>query len=196
MRSPVYWHPFLYRLAMKVLYGRYFKIRYRTIADIIPMNAKVVEVCAGDGYLYKHYLRSKNIEYNGLDINSTFVKHAEKNKIQFSIHNILKEPVPSADYIIIQASLYQFIPHEHLIMRKLLDAANHFLIVAEPIRNLADSDNFFIRMFAKYSANPGAEHAVNRFTEDTLLTCFKEYSELMEVKKIENGREMLGVFKK
>jgi hypothetical protein len=196
MRSPVYWHPAVYHLIMKLLYGKFFRARYEAIAKLIPESATIVEVCAGDGYLYQNYLSKKNIHYTGLELNPAFVNAARKRRFPFHLSNLITDEVPSADYVIIQASLYQFIPDEHRIIRKLLHAANKTLIIAEPIRNLSDSSNSFVKFLAKYSANPGDTHATKRFNRSTLLECFSHYPEFKKSFEIEGGREMVGIFQK
>jgi len=104
MRSPVYWHPSIYRIVMKFLYGKSFKARYKAISEIIPDNISVVEVCAGDGYLYECFLKKKNILYSGLDINPVFVSTAKRKGMPFFLHDLTKEAIPLSDYVIIQAS--------------------------------------------------------------------------------------------
>ena len=196
MRSPVYWHPYIYRLFIKILYGKNFNARYSAVADLIPENSTVIEVCPGDGYLYEYYLSKKNIKYSGLDINSDFVRAAGNRHIPFILHNLFTEEIPHADYIVIQASLYQFIPQEHFIIKKLLNAANSTLIISETVRNLSESKNPLVAFLAKYSANPGKGHTPKKFNRDTLLACFNKYPEFKEMKEIEGGREIIGVFRK
>ena len=196
MRSPVYWHPVIYNGIMKMLYGTYFQDRYKAIAEIIPDNASITEICAGDAYLYLNYLKKKNINYTGLDINSVFVRSAQKKNISFKQFNLMTDEVPLSDYVIIQASLYQFIPNEDIIISKLLASTKKVLIIAEPVRNLSDSNNPLISFFAKYSANPGNNHVHNRFNAQTLSTCFRKYPQLSELNEIKGGREMVGVFRK
>lgn len=196
MRSPVYWHPLIYQFTMRLLYGNFFEARYRAIADLIPDGSSVVEACAGDGYLYRHYLKAKRIDYTGLDINPAFLSSARSRHIPFIYCDLAEDAVPPADYIVIHASLYQFIPQEHEILRKLLRSANQALIVAEPVRNLADSSNRLISYLAKHSADPGERHTARRFNRDTLLACFKAYPEFQELKEIDGGRELIGVFRK
>ncbi len=196
MTSPVYWHPVLYHYVMKFLYGKNFESRYETISDFIPPGVSVTEVCSGDAYLFRKYLRKKNIKYTGLDINPAFVRYGKKNNVSMEIHNLLTDKIPAADYVIIQASLYQFIPKQKIIIRKLLDATAKYLLIAEPIRNLADSDNPIISFLAKYSANPGNEHAIQRFRKNSLLELFQEFPEFKKAFEIKGGREMIGIFKK
>ncbi len=196
MTSPVYWHPAIYHRLMKILYGNYFEARYKSIADLIPDYATVTEVCAGDAYLFKNYLKIKNVKYTGLDINSSFVKHGQKNNIQIFEFDLLKDEVPVSDYIIIQASLYQFIPEHEFIVRKLLASTKKTLLIVEPIRNLALSSNRVVAFIAKYSANPGENHKIHRFNRETLMAFFRQFEEFESTKEIEGGRELIGIFRK
>jgi len=196
MTSPVYWHPLFYQSVMRVLYGKHFEERYRALAELIPENVSVTEVCMGDAYLYRHYLKQKNIEYVGLDMNPVFVAGALRRDIDAHYHNVAADPIPSADYIIMQASLYQFMPEHKPIVKKLLDAATNTFILAEPVKNLAASSNPLLSCIGKYSANPGHKHAVNRFNRDSLLDFFHQFKEFKESKEIKGGRELIGIFKK
>ncbi|MBI2968953.1 MAG: hypothetical protein HYY40_14220 [Bacteroidetes bacterium] len=196
MRSPVYWHPYLYHLAMRFLYGRFFEERYSAIADLIPLDSDVCEVCMGDAYLYWNYLAKKSVTYCGLDINEIFVSHAIEKGVNADIHNLVRDPVPVADYIIMQAGLYQFIPCHKEILGKLISSAGKRVIVSEPIVNLSDSRNWFIAMIARLSANPGTGHPTQRFSRESLLGVFNEFSEFSETHEIRGGRELIGVFEK
>lgn len=196
MRSPVYWHPLLYKTIMQFLYGSSFEERYKAIAALIPDGALVTEVCAGDAYLYKNYLQKKNVVYLGLDINSVFLKHAQQSNIPFKLFDLRKDLIAKSDFVIIHASLYQFIPEEDRIMQKLLDAANKVLIISEPIRNLSDSSNSIIRFLAKKSANPGKAHTTQRFNEKAFRGFCSKYPSLSSLFSIKGNREMIAVFKK
>ena len=196
MKSIVYWHPFTYNLIMRLLYGSNFEERYKSIANIIPNNASVVEVCAGDGYLYRHYLKNKNVTYVGYDINPALVRASQKKGISMLLCNLFEDQVPMADYVLIQASLYQFIPRENEIITKLLNSARIALIVAEPVKNLSDSSNPIIRFLARRSANPGSGHVAKRFNSDTLRFCFTKYPEFRDWIEVKGGREAIGVFRK
>ena len=196
MTSPIYWHPAIYNRLMKLLYGKYFEARYEAIADLIPDGASVTEVCAGDAYLFRNYLRKKNVKYTGLDINPSFVRHAQRNNVPMSEHDLVRDEVPASDYIIIQASLYQFMPEHELIVRKLLASAKNVLLVVEPIRNLASSSNPIVTFIAKYSANPGKEHKVHRFNKETLMDFFRQFEEFKSAQEMEGGRELVGIFRK
>ena len=196
MSSPVYWHPFLYQTAMRILYGKHFEGRYKTLVELIPRNSSVTEVCMGDAYLYRNYLREKNVKYIGLDINPIFIASALKLGVFAKHHNLITDNIPRADYTVIQASLYQFIPEQASIIKKLLHATNNTLFIAEPIKNLATSQNPVLSFIGKYSTNPKNQHAISRFNKNSLLAFFHQFNEFKEAIEIKGGRELIGVFKK
>jgi len=65
---------------MKLLYRSFFDERYKRIAELIPENAHVVELCMGDAYLYEYYLKNKHVTYTGIDLNPVFIKAARKKE--------------------------------------------------------------------------------------------------------------------
>jgi hypothetical protein len=191
--SLVYAHPWLYQGLMRALYGRGFDARYRAISALIEPGSEVFEVCAGDGYLYEHYLRSKGIRYAGGDISDVFVKHAQRRRVPIVAHDLTKDPTPAADYVVIQASLYQFIPHHARIIEGLLGSARRSLIVAEPIVNLSTSASGWVRWLAQRSANPGDGHKAARFDAASLDAALRErFGDRIEYSAaIAGGRERL-----
>lgn len=196
MRSPIYWNSTLYHLAIRQSAGKYFSQRYLALAELIPENASVTEVCLGDAYLYSNYLARKQVNYLGLDINNAFVRSAIRKDIPARIFDVMTEEVDPADYVIMQGSLYQFIPEEKRIIRNLLNAAKKQLIISEPVKNRAQSNNPLISFLAKYAVNPGTGHARERFTETTLVECFQCFPEFKEAKTIPGGIDMIGIFEK
>lgn len=193
--SYIYRHPFIYQLAMRLLYGKNFYSRYKAIAEIIPEDSTVIDVCCGDCYLYRNYLKRKNINYLGLDINPIFVNKAKEKGINARVFDLHRDELPTAPYIILQASLYQFIPEHKKIIEKLLYSASKNLIIAEPIRNLSDSKCKLISYFAKKAANPGTGDMEKRFNEKSLTEVFYQYGKQLKTRfKIDGGREMIGIF--
>ena len=58
MKSITYWHPFLYKILMKLLFRGSYNSRYLEIANIIDNNSSVIDVCCGDAKLYE-FLKKK-----------------------------------------------------------------------------------------------------------------------------------------
>jgi hypothetical protein len=193
--SPVYWHPFIYGVFMRLLYGRGFSDRYHAVAARIPINASLLELCAGDCLLYTRFLVQKKISYTACDINPIFINAARKKGISAIRLDVLNETLPNADIVLMQASLYQFIPHQKAIVDKMLEAARKRVIIVEPVKNLSDSQNPMIAFLARRSANPGTGNKTTRFNAETFSVFLKDNypSLIIEKALIASGREMLAV---
>src|SRR6185369_13287964 len=125
---------------MLLLYGRHYPARYRVICDLIPSGSSVLDLCCGPAILYHRYLRAKSVRYTGLDINQKFIDRLIRSGGLGKLWDLRgDEPLPAADYVIMQASLYHFLPDPSTIVNRMLQAAHKRVIIAEPIRNLATS---------------------------------------------------------
>lgn len=174
------------------MYGQYYLKRYSHLASIIPSNVSVTDLCCGDSSLYHYALKGKN-RYTGMDINPLYNVNDQNCKIIKA--DILKDSIPISDYVIIQGSLYQFIPNHKEIINKMLDSARYKVIISEPVINLVNSKNKIISTIAKYSANPGTGNKNYRFTKESLNNdlqkYFKQYIE--NIYFIAGGRDMVVV---
>jgi SAM-dependent methyltransferase len=165
-----------YELAMRLLYGRYYNSRYQAIADIIEPETSVLDLCCGPGTLFTRYLTHKRVIYTGLDLNPTFVQRLCSRGVNAEVRDLTnEEPLPPADYVIMQASLYHFLPDPSPVVNRMLRAARRNLIVAEPVRNLASSNNPLLRLAGRLLTNPGSGLQASRFTESSLDAFFKAY---------------------
>jgi hypothetical protein len=178
---------------MRALYGRGFQARYRSLSALIEPDADVFEVCAGDAYLYERYLGPRGIRYRGGDLNPAFVRHAQRRGVPLSLLDLREDEVPAADYVVIQASLYQFMPDERALIDKLLRSARRMLLVAEPIRNLSSSGPRVLRWLAQRSADPGDGHKATRFDERGLDALFQTHyrDRIAHVAVTPGGREKI-----
>src|SRR5215471_3027055 len=145
-------------------YGRGYRERYRAIADLIPQRSTVLDVCCGPGILYQRYLRQKSVVYTGLDINEKFVRRVIGYGGAGEVCDLRSErPLPPADYVVMQASLYHFLPDPTAIISRMLAAARTALIVAEPVRNLTHSRSRPVRWLARSITDPGVGIQPYRF---------------------------------
>lgn len=189
--SLIYRNASVYELAMLLLYGRHYTSRYRAIAELIPTGSSVLDVCCGPAFLYHRYLRAKSVRYTGLDINQGFITQLIRRGGSGRVWDLRsKEMLPSSDYVIMQASLYHFLPDASEVVDRMLQAARKRVIIAEPIRNLAASNSRLLSLLARLLTNPGVgEHSL-RFTETTLAEFFSGYeSRVVESFSIAGGRE-------
>jgi SAM-dependent methyltransferase len=153
---------------MIALYGRHYAARYIAIADLIPAGSSVLDLCCGPGILYSRYLKPKVAAYTGLDINPRFIARVSRNGGQGIVWDLrAKHPLPSADSVVIQASLYHFLPDATPVLHRMLRAARERVVIAEPVRNLATSRNPLLAAVARRQTDPGLGARPRRFTETT-----------------------------
>ena len=185
----------LYELAMLLLYGRHYPSRYRAIADLIPADRSLVDLCCGPALLFNRYLRAKNVRYTGLDINEGFIRKLIRNGGSGQVWDLRKDdPLPRADYVMMQASLYHFLPDASSVVERMLDAATRQVIIAEPIRNLTDSKSPVFARLGQFFTNPGVGEQPHRFTEASLDELFSVYASQVERSfLIAGGREKVYV---
>lgn len=180
---------------MLLLYGRHYTSRYRAIADLIPAGSSVLDLCCGPAHLYQRWLRAKSIQYTGLDINKNFIARLLRRGGSGRVWDLRSsEALPNADYVIMQASLYHFLPDASQVVDRMLAASRKRVIIAEPIRNLATSDSRLVSLLGRLFTNPGVgEHAL-RFTEESLAGFFTSYeSRIVQSFTIAGGREKVYV---
>src|SRR5258708_32929644 len=70
--SVIYRYSWLYEACIFVRYRQHYRDRCRALAELIPANSSVVDVCCGPATLYFDHLRKKNVQYTGLGINAGF----------------------------------------------------------------------------------------------------------------------------
>lgn len=196
--SLIYKHPTLYEAAMLVLYGRHYFSRYRAISQLIPEGASVLDVCCGPGILYSRYLSKKRVSYMGLDMNKGFVERLKAAGVDARLWDLRNvEALPSADYVVMEASLYHFLPNAAPIVDRMLDASRRQVIIAEPIANLATSRVGILAKLGRRFTDSGHGEEALRFTEETLDALFSKYGSVVkESFVIPGGREKVFVLEK
>ncbi|MFH1742226.1 MAG: methionine biosynthesis protein MetW [bacterium] len=190
MRSPTYWHPLFYQTAMRLLYGRGFADRYRAVASAIPTGCSVVDICCGDAYLFRRFLSEEAVTYLGLDINPVFVRWLLRRGVPAREFDVRSDAIPEADVILMQASLYQFIPDERKILDKMVSSARRCVVLAEPIKNLSTSSSPVLSWLGRRLTDPGTGEVPSRFDTDRLGRLVEPYkTDMFEL--IAGGRESL-----
>jgi SAM-dependent methyltransferase len=168
--SLIYRNAVVYGWVMRALYGRHHGERLRAVAEQVPVGSSVLELCCGPGELYERHLRTRVSGYIGLDVNPRFVSGltaagASAWRVDLTDPRVA---LPHADVVIMQASLYHFLPDADAIVRRMLAAAGRCVIVSEPIRNLSSSTLPLVGAIGKRAADPGVGGHAERFTEATL----------------------------
>lgn len=187
-----------YELVMRALYGRHYVDRLRAVAAEIPEGSSVVELCCGPGTLYTRFLRPRVSAYVGLDLNARFVGALRRRGVDARATDLARsqEPLPAAEVVVMQASLYHFLPDAAAIVDRMLEAASERVIVSEPVRNLATSTNPVISALGRRAADPGGGGAERRFSEETLSTLMDRYcGSILKESFIPGGREKLYVLR-
>ncbi len=187
-----------YELLMRALYGRHYEARMAAVADEVPEGASVLELCCGPGTLYRHYLAQRARSYVGLDFNPGFVDRLRRQGLDVRQTDLARseEALPRAEVVIMQASLYHFLPEPRPIVDRMLAAASDRVVVSEPVRNLASSANPLIGLLGRRGADPGVGGAERRFTEVSLDELFERYqARVVGASLIPGGREKLYVLR-
>jgi SAM-dependent methyltransferase len=185
-----------YELLMRALYGRHYADRMRAVAGEVPEGASVLELCCGPGTLYLRFLRTRTRNYIGIDVNPRFVEQLKRRGVDARRLDLAAgdEPLPQADVVILQASLYHFLPRPERIIDRMLAAARDRAIVSEPVRNLASSNLPLVGRLGRSAADPGVGGHAQRFTEATfeaLMACYRE--RILNSFPIPGGREWVYV---
>lgn len=194
--SLIYRSPRCYELVMRALYGRHYSARMRVLAEQVPPGCSVLELCCGPGTLYWRHLRQRTSAYIGIDVNARFVAALRRGGADARIVDLARssEPLPEADIVLIQASLYHFIPEAGAIIDRMLAAARNRVVVSEPVRNLASSEIPIIRLLGRRAADPGVGGHAQRFTEETLDQLMGPFRDrLLSAFTIPGGREKVFV---
>jgi SAM-dependent methyltransferase len=180
---------------MVALYGRHYAARYGAVSSLIPDNASVLEVCCGPGHLYQRYLRGRGIAYHGIDINPRFVARVARLGGTAQVADITELAVlPEADHVVMQASLYHFLPDPGPVVDRMLAAARRSVIVAEPVKNLSTSGVPVLSWLARLHADPGSGGHGDRFSAESLERFMARYSDRIQKSfLIPGGRERVYV---
>ena len=110
----IYRFPTLYRLAMRVGYGADAEARYPLVADLVAdrtgQPSHILELCCGDLALYRHLLRRGLARsYLGLEQSPAMLRLARRRGVDVRAFDVRAAgELPTADTVIMQASLYQF----------------------------------------------------------------------------------------
>jgi hypothetical protein len=185
-----------YELAMLALYGRHYLARYEAIANLIEPRSTVLDLCCGPAILYRRYLRQKAIDYTGFDLNELFIRKLIQAGAQGETRDLLSdEDLPANDYVIMQASLYHFLPNPEPVLRRMMSASKRALIISEPVRNLTNSKSRVVRLLSGRMTNAGRGNQVHRFDEESLDTVFAKLDWMpTSTFFISGGREKVYLF--
>jgi SAM-dependent methyltransferase len=196
--SFVYRNQATYELLMLLLYRAHYACRYHSVAELIPAGASVLDVCCGPAVLYDRHLKKKYVSYTGLDVNDKFIAKARTKGIAM-IHGDVTamSELPRADIVVMQASLYHFLPNKvSSVVEKMLKAAKSKLIIAEPVRNLSSSTLGCLARLAQRHTDAGSGPCTRRFDEFLLASSMAQFASIIEGSfPIPGGRELVYVLR-
>jgi SAM-dependent methyltransferase len=194
----IYRSRLLYNLIMSILYGVHVGRRHKLIADTIPDGVSVLDVCCGPCGLQRSLRKRTAIRYVGIDASGFFVESARRRGIEALLVDIRSEAIPRGfDWVVMQASLYQFHPDEKSLIERLLKASNSRVVIAEPIRNVSGSVLAPLAAVAAGLTAIGPGQEGFRFTEESLDACMGEYLKCIISKGyIPGGREKYFILDK
>jgi SAM-dependent methyltransferase len=192
--SLIYRNALLYETAMRALYGRHYWDRYRAVDQLVANDVAVLDVCCGPATIYFHFLKSRGVHYTGLDISPYFVQRLRRKGVAAQVWDVAQDrPLPEADFVLLQASLYHFLPKTEPIVDRLVKAAKRAVIIAEPIRNLATSRSVWLSWCGRHLTNAGQGPQTERFTSTTLDQLLLSRADCLHSFLIPGGREKIFV---
>lgn len=164
---------------MSLLYKGLYRRRFGEICKLLS-GVKVTELCFGD-IIIANYCKIHKIEWNGVDINETFVEFARKRGYNAEMNDINNlNYFSKADTCVLSGSLYHFKDNIENLFNKLLDCAPR-IIISEPVINLS-TRNGIIGKMARAAANVNGQKQNFRFTKETLLETLSNLSARLNFK--------------
>ena len=185
-----------YHALMAIVYGKNRHQHFQAVAEWVPDDAEVLDVCCADGKL-KGYL-SPSVHYKGVDHSPTFVKVGTQRGLDIRQFDLKTDPLPRCQVVVCQVSLFQFHPNVEAILAKLFDAAQQRLIISESVFSLTQSRWSWIAAIVAWGTRAeGTADSSFRFTPQTLAELFKPYEEdLRHRAEICDGRDWIYVLDK
>ena len=99
------------------------KKEFKVIADLLPNNTRVLDVCCGDRVLMDFLVKEKNIEVRGLELNQNNVQECIYKGLPVIQGNAETElyqfPKQSFDYVVLSQTLQAFYQPDK-VLRELL----------------------------------------------------------------------------
>jgi hypothetical protein len=181
-----------YALGMRVLYGRYYAGRDAAVAAHVPDGATVLELCCGPARLFREELQGRIGAYVALDASAHFVGRLRAQGVDARRCDVATTPLPGADVVLMQASLYHFLPDALAMVDRMRAAAGERVVLCEPVVNLATSD---VPVLSRLAARGTATHdgaQAERFDEAALEALLAGVP-VRHAEPVAGGREQLYV---
>ncbi len=188
----LYRQPWLHRLVILALYGRKLDERFVSVAAHIDKDDSVLELCVGEGELYKRYLAGCTKQYLGLDFSEAQVERGRAAGIPLERADIRDIEFEPCDTVVMMGSLYQFLPDAKSLLERMLLAARKRVIITEPVQNVSQKKGLLshIAVYLTETDNHGAQ----RFDETKLRELVQD-EEILSWEEIAGGREIAVVLR-
>ena len=175
--SLIYRSAWGYGLTMRGLDGRYYGARDAPVAAHVPDGASVLELCCGPARMYLRELRGRTRSYVGLDSNAGFVERLRRRGVDARRADVATADLPRADVVVMQASLYHFLPQEQAaaMVERMRAAARQRVVISEPVRNLAASRVGLVARLAAGGTATDGEARAQRFDEASLRALMERF---------------------
>ena len=194
--SLIYRSAWGYGLAMHVLYGRYYGARDAAVAAHVPDGASVLELCCGPARLYERELRGRTGSYLGLDASTAFVDRLRRRGVDARRADVATADLPTADVVVMQASLYHFLPEAQAaaMIERMRAAARDRVVVSEPVRNLTSSQLGVVSRLAARGAATADGAQRQRFDAASLRALMERFGPaVLHAEPAPGGREHVYV---
>ncbi len=194
--SLIYRSAWGYGLAMRVLYGRYYAARDAAVAAHVPEGAGVLELCCGPARMYLRELRGRTRSYVGLDLSEAFVERLRRRGVDARRADVATAELPPADVVIMQASLYHFLPAASAaaLVERMRSAAADRVVISEPVRNLASSRSGAVARLAAGGAATAEGAQAQRFDAASLRALMDGF-DVLHSEAVPGGREHVYVLR-
>lgn len=160
---------------MRLGYGVDYAARLQLVGDRLERPTDVLEVCCGDLTLYRHLVHRGLVRsYVGLEQSPAMLRRARRRGVDVRAFDVrAATELPATEAVIMQASLYQFHDVAEILLPRLWGATRRLLVMAEPVRNLAQSRHTLTRWAARaLTRTADARVHTFRYTEATLLELY------------------------
>jgi SAM-dependent methyltransferase len=192
--SLIYRSAWGYGLTMRILYGRYYGARDAAVATHVPDGASVLELCCGPARLYRNELHGRVGSYIAIDLNAGFVDRLRLRGVDARQADVATADLPIADVVLMQASLYHFLPDAEPMVRRMLAAARERVVISEPVRNLAQSRVAIVARLASAGTATAGGAQAQRFDDASLGTLMERFGEtILTSQPVPGGREHVYV---
>jgi trans-aconitate methyltransferase len=184
----IYRNVWIYRIVMRLLYKTHYNDKYQLVAEEIPPNSLVVDLCCGDAVIAP-LLQKKGCRYIGLDINEKFVEWGQNKGLDVRLWDVSQLQIPEGDVICIQSALFQFIPNEKRLFDLMIKNARKKVIISEPMLNWK---SWAYRKLAMFFTQVKGRVFSKRLSEEDVLNLAKDLPQnTVKIKRI--PRELILV---